>query len=164
MKESWFNRALESGVGKWIIVFITGIILILGKEDIISTKTIGIILVILSILFLIREISTYIQIKKSKKSKEMTNISHSQIASYFEKNNIKYIYKPKEEILFDFFLPEYDLYVKYWEEGFSKRDELIKYAKKRYLKFIEIFYDKLSSINLLHSSFMKKLSEQLKKK
>lgn len=146
------------------MVFIFGIILIFGKENIISSKTIGLVLVIFSILFLIVEIRTYTQVKNSKKSGEITNSPHSQISSYFERNKIKYIYQPKEEKLFDFFLPEYDVYVKYWDKDFSKRDELIKYAKKRDLKFVEIFYDKLSSFNLLHSSFMKKLSEQLKKK
>jgi len=161
IKWSWFSA---SRFGKGLFVLILGIILIFGKEGLISSKTLGIILVILSILFLIEEVITHIKIKKSKKSGEITDISHSQIASYLEKNNIKYIYKPKEEKLFDFFLPEYEVYIKYWEENFSKREELIKYSKKRELKFVEIFYDKLSPISLLHSSFMKKLSEQLKKK
>lgn len=164
MKKYKLGRFLDSRIGKGLVVFILGIIFIFGKEEIISTKTIGIILIILSLLFLIGEIRTHIEIKKSKKSGEIIDISHSQIASYLEKNNMKYIYKPEEEKFFDFFLPEYDIYIKYWEENFSKRNELIKYAKKRELKFVEIFYDKLSPITMLHSSFMKKLSEQLKKK
>jgi len=155
---------METGFGKGILFLVLGVILLFGRENIISSQTIGGILVLLSVLFLLQEINTYLKVKKSKKSGEIADEQHSQIASYFEKNNIKYIYKPKEEKLFDFYLPQYDTYVKYWGEDFSKREELIKYSKKAGIKYVEIFYDKLSSMNLLHSSFMKKLSEQLKKK
>lgn len=166
MQKNKFINFIDSRFGKSIFAFIIGIIFIFGNESMVSTKTIGGVIIVCAILFLFQELWTNIRVKKSQKSEDITYNPHSQIASYFEKNNIKYIYKPKEEKLFDFYLPEYGdgVYVKYWAENFSKREELIKYAKKTGLKFVEIFYDKLSPINLLHSSFMKKLSEQLKKK
>lgn len=160
------NWLFNTGIGKAIIMLFVGLSFIFGKESFLSSKNAGIIFIIISILFIIQEIITHIKVRKSKKSEQIENNGQKQIAFYFEKNDIKYIYKPKEEKLFDFFLPQYDVYIKYWEERYSKfeRDELIKYAKKQEIKFIEIFYDKLISMNLLHSSFMKKLSEQLKKK
>ncbi len=168
MKKINWNWLFDSGAGNGIILIFVGIIFIFGNESLISSRTIGFVLIIGSILYLFNKIRVHFQVKKSKKSGEIAEIdvSHSKVAIYLENNHIKYIYKPKEEKLFEFYLPEYEVYVKYWEENFnsSKRDELTRYAKKGEIKFVEVFYDKLSSIELLHSSFMKKLSEKLKKK
>ncbi|GEM_PF-5053506 len=164
MQKNRVSAFIDSRVGISIIALIVSVILILGNESMVSTKSIGGVILVCVTLFLLQELWTRWRVKKSLKSAEITNIPHSTIASYFERNDIKYIYKPKEEKLFDFYLPQYDVYVKYWDIDHSKRDELIKYAKKGEMKYIEIFYDKLNPVSLLHSSFMKKLSEVLKKK
>lgn len=152
----------KSRIGKGILFIFIGLALIFGKLDPLTSKEIGIFIIIFSLLFLFVEISLYLQVKKSKKSKEIKIPEHTKIVEYFENNNIKYIYKPKDEPDFEFFLPEYDVYIKYWKEFTNKvdREKIKKRAKKYELKFVEIFYDKIYSPQILHSSFMKRLSKQ----
>lgn len=164
MKESKLSSFMNGSIFKSIVLFLMGLALVIGKEDLLTSQEVGGVLIGLSILALIGEFWTSYRVKKSKKSGDITDAAHNQIAAYLENNNIKYIYKPKDEKLLDFFLPQYDVYVKYWGKEFSEREKLIKYAKRKEIKLVEIFYDKLNPISLLHSSFMKKLSEQLKKK
>jgi len=167
MKQSKkINWIYESRVGKSILFIIMGLILALKKEDMTSSRTIGVIIIIFSALSLIHEIQLHYRVKKSKNANEIKNSSHSLIANYFERNNIKYIYMPKEEKDFEFFLPEYESYVKYWENplALNDRNRIKKNAEKYALKFVEIFYDKIYDLKTLHGSFMKRLSEQLKKR
>jgi len=166
MKTKKINWIFESRIGKGILFIFVGLILIFGKQDVITTKSIGILIVIFSILFLVGEIHLYYKVKKSKKYNEIKNSAHSIIANYFERNSIKYIYMPKDEKDFEFLLPEYDVYVKYWEEHPAKaeREKIKKRVRKYELKFVEIFYDKIHSHKILHASFMKRLSKQLKKR
>ena len=164
MKESKLSSFMNGSIFRSIVLFLMGLALVIGKENLLTSQEVGGVLIGVAILSLIGDFWIAYRVKKSKKSGEITDPSHHQIASYLENNDIKYIYKPRDEKLLDFFLPQYDVYVKYWGKDFSEREKLIKYAKKKEIKLIEIFYDKLNPISLLHSSFMKKLSEQLKKK
>ena len=102
--------------------------------------------------------------KKSRKSKDILIQEHKIIAKYLENNKIKYIYKPKEEREFDFYLLEYDTYVRYWGKHSNKidRERLEKKINRLDLKYIEIYYDKINFMKTLHGSFMKKLSKQTK--
>ena len=167
MKHKKINWIFESRIGKGILAIFLGLILVFGKEDIISTKTIGILIIIFSILFLIFEIKIYYQVKKSKKSKDIKNQEHSIIAYYLERHNITYVYLPKEEKQLTFLLPEYDVYIKYWEKETydkEKRKKLLKKLKGNKTPIIELFKDNLISFKQLDWKFMQRILEALKKK
>ena len=121
---------------------------------------------IFSILSIFIEYVLHIRIKRSKKSADILIPEHRKIADYLEMNKIKYIYKPKYEKEYDFELPEYDAYIKYWGENSlkSERDKLMKKSKKYEIKYIDIYYNKINSMKTLHGSFMKKLSRLTKKR
>lgn len=169
MKKFWKNIPfLETRFFKGLIGFLLGVILIFNESNevfSITSNTLGIIITIFSIFFLINEIQTYLQIKNSEKSFQIEIFGNRKIAEYLEKNNILYIYKPKEEKDFDFYLPEYDIYVKYNKENedIKIKEKVKKNAKKREINYIIIEENKLEPIEKLHTSFMKKLATSIKK-
>ncbi len=154
----------QTKIGDYIFLIFFGFILIFIREDVLPRRGIGFGLILISILLLCREISIHKATRKSKKSYNILIPEHKIIAKYLENNNIKYIYEPEDEKRFEFYLPDYDIYVKYWGEYTTKvdRERLEKKINRLDLKYIEIYYDKIDSMKTLHGSFMKKLSQQTK--
>jgi len=74
------------------------------------------------------------------RGEEVKSIGEREIADYFVKNNINYVYEreAKGRFLFfdfkisspDFYLPDYDVYVEYW--GLVDADD--SWARARYIK------------------------------
>lgn len=143
------------------LLLVFGFLLVILREGIISTKTLGTLIIVFCGLVLIEEIWIIYSLKKSRKSRDISDVNLRFIAEYLENNNIKYIFQPKDMKEFEFFLPEYDVYVKYWKEFTNKmnREKILKIAKKMDLKIVEIWHDKITTHQLLHSSFMKRLSQ-----
>jgi cell division protein FtsI/penicillin-binding protein 2 len=160
-------KFLDTRIGKGIIALCLGVFLIIMRGDFISTKTVGYVIAIFSILYIVGIFFTNFQIKKSKKHKEIENPKHSMIAYYLERHKIKYIYLPKDEKELTFSLPEYDVYIKYWEkEPYNKeeRKKILKKLEGRDTHLVELFHDNLSSIQKLDWKFTERLLELLKKK
>jgi len=63
----------KSRIGQGILFIFIGLALIFGKQDTLTTKQIGIFIIIVSLLFLYGEIRLYVQVKKSKKSNRIKN-------------------------------------------------------------------------------------------
>lgn len=159
-------KFLNTRIGKGVIAFFLGVILVIINDSI-STETVGYFIAILSLIYVLEIFYTNYQVKKSRRSVNIQNPQHSMIAYYLERHKIKYIYLPKEEKQLTFSLPEYDIYIKYWEkESYDKekRKKILKKLKGNETRLIELFYDNLNSIKKLDWKFTERLLESLKKK
>ena len=110
--EKFFGRNLLF----YIMLFILGVLILFGQ---ISSKTIGWIVIFISIFGVIYEGKLRYYIKFKKSNKNVKSLRELFITQYFEKKKIKCIYEPflmlgKETLHPDFFLPEFDIYVEYW--------------------------------------------------
>ena len=159
---------------RYLFLLIISILLTVFGDRLISSKGIGVLLIILSISNLIYELKLRYYIYGRKDVKDFKSNKEAFIASYFDKKKIKYIYEKelklgKEKIHPDFFLPEFDVYVEYWGKwpaDFDYRKEC-NYKRSLFEKYdinlVELYPDNLFSINKLDWKFTERLLNLLKK-
>jgi hypothetical protein len=163
-------------MGKSIFgIFIGTLLIIAPRQETLSQNTVGIIVIIISLLYLISGTKLWWDIKHIKRPEKFRSKDEEFIADYFDRKNIKCIYEKeiklgKRKIKPDFYLPEFDVYVEYWgmwnssraynEECEDKRNNF----KKEDLKLVELYPDNLIDSKTLDWKFTKRLLEVLKRK
>jgi hypothetical protein len=112
------------------------------------------------------------------KGEEVRSMAERQIADYFERNNINYVYEreAKSKFLFfestighpDFYLPDYDVYVEYWglvdADDSRTRTQYVKNMKRKMgiyyqnnIKFISIYPRNLGNLDWMFRRKFKKV-------
>ena len=158
---------LSSRPVKPFVLFLMGIIIYFSNIEDLTNEQVGGVVIFFSLLWIIMEYWTSWDVKKSLKSYQIKIPEHKAIAEYLEKNNHRYIYKPKEcEKLFDFSVPDLDVYVNYWNENKNEQDRraLDKKAKKWDANLIKIPHYCIDDIKKLHGSFSNQLAKFVKKR
>ncbi len=108
----------------------------------------------------------------------MRSLAERQIADYFQKCNINYVYEKdaKGKFLFwdykisspDFYLSDYDVYVEYWglvnADDHWTRERYVKNMKRKMViyyeknvKFISIYPDNLKNLDWIFRKNLKRL-------
>lgn len=170
----WLENVLGQKLIGGIIFLVLGVLLAIMGDKVFNSHAIGIILTILSLLYVIHQASLRYVIKFHKNTKKFKSGKEAFIANYFDKKKIKYQYeKPlklgKQKLHPDFFLPEFDVYVEYWgmwPSDFDYRKEC-NIKRKQYKEYdiplVELYPDNLVSINQLDWKFTERLLKILKK-
>ena len=112
------------------------------------------------------------------RGEEVRSLAEREIADYFARNNIKYIYEQGtmarsflryKVVSPDFYLPEYDVYVEYWglvdADDSWTRERYIKSMKRKMaiyyennMKFISIYPDNLKNLDWIFRRKFKKVT------
>lgn len=107
------------GLINWLSLFLVGILLLIIREETVSSKFLGWSAIIVSALeiFYRLKLKFYLSFKKTNKNFK----SHQErfISEYLDRKKVKYIYEHpltlgNQKLHPDFYLPEFDVYVEYW--------------------------------------------------
>ncbi|HJX05127.1 MAG TPA: hypothetical protein VJ461_00280 [Candidatus Nanoarchaeia archaeon] len=171
---NFLEKLFGQKIIKTLILLIIGILLFIFGDKFADSKSIGIIIAVISLCFLVYEIQLRYYIKVKKNTKEFKSNREAFIAKYFDSKKIKYIYEKelklgRSKLHPDFFLPEFDVYVEYWGKwpgDFDYRKEC-SHKRKLYeeydVKLIELYPDNLISFQQLDWKFTERLLNILKK-
>ena len=105
------------------------------------------------------------------KGEEVRSRAEREIANYFAKHNIKYVYEQKAKAMYanpDFYLPDYDVYVEYWglvdADDHATRERYVRSMKRKMaiyhrhdIKFISIYPSNLDNLDWIFRAKFKKL-------
>ncbi|HLC73760.1 MAG TPA: hypothetical protein VJH20_03950 [Candidatus Nanoarchaeia archaeon] len=170
---------LEKLLGQKILSFIGLLILssiLFFSKDVMLSQFVGLIMFLIAFFNIIYEIKLRYWIKtETKNDIQFKSNGERDIADYFSKKKIKFIYEPKLTLKSpiplkpDFFLPEFDVYVEYWGRwniDFNYKQEC-RIKKEQYIKgeikLVELYPDNLKSINQLDWKFTQRLLNILKR-
>lgn len=170
----FLEKILGQRLMQYIPFFILALFLIIFPEKFpLHTRTVGILILILSSLYIIYESQLRYYIKFKKSNNNFKSNRESFIATYFDKKHIKYLYEKSlklgSQLLHpDFYLPEFDVYVEYWGRwGDFEYNKTCNHKRHLYEKYgielIELYPDNLVSINQLDWKFTERLLNILKK-
>ena len=173
---SLIDKLINTSIGKALIFIFIGLILIISpKQEALTQKTVGIIVIIIASLYLISETKLWWTIKHIKRPEKFRSKDEEFIADYFDRKNIKCIYEislklGKRTIKPDFYLPEFDVYVEYWGMWNSSRayneecEDKRKNFKKEGIPLVELYPDNIRDFRTLDWKFTDRLLKVLKKR
>lgn len=162
------DNLLESKKVKAGIFILLGIILINSDQSkVLTPEVVGWGIIVISGLWLLGNFMDGRDVKKSLKSNQIKIPEDKFIAEYFEKNNHRYVYQPKDcKNIAEFYVTDFDVYVKYWNSQMNEHDKKIidKKAKKQDIYLIKIPQYCIGDFMKLHGSFSNQLAKIAKRR